>query len=641
MKKPRLTSLDILSHIGMIGSTLSTNSLVPRSDTPQALTRQQQEFMDAGQVANPDVWSKYAQVMRRPSTYETQLQLWDEMSTWDMMAAALNQIVDEACQTDSINPNAVWFECNNSKVEEELNRLLHQLDVETLVTSQFWNISSLGNHFEKLDYEVGEGVRGLTCVHPYEVRRYWLERNRQCIGFKWKGHAPNKDDVFVMPDNRTAIQRVALGVGQQLEDLYYPWDFLHFRRMYRLRGSEHGEPLFDEAQGIYKKLRMALDQMVVHRAQVQPDRYVVNIDTQDLPPTEQLKTVQRWKQSMRNKLSFGIGADSQTLSDPTEFRSFYNPWALDTIFYMARPKGVEHSITKLAGTTQVPDVFDIELLIDLFFSIIGMPKSWLGIGPEGSSAPPSGKALLAQDIRFLRKVKSIRKPIISGYTWLGYFHEVLRGQDVRMLNIQAKMPDIGGLEDQMKLDIVRSQADVLTALGEIMKQYGLPREAWVELIFKRYLHLPDDIVDIFMTSLPPEMEVQHPMEGLRQSPGERALLEEIDGQMRARPDLVFTLRKHVRSYHQLRETTEVRWQEVPRLVIFMPDMKDGDQARVDVKESLIQMPISVANGKTSVTESKATEVKVKANGESETKVDINGMAEPPWRRFVSMKGNRG
>lgn len=634
MKKPRLTGLDILSHMGMIGSTLSTNSLVPRSETPQALTFQQQEFADSGRVADPDVWAKYAQVMKRPSTYETQLQLWDEMSSWDMMAAALNQIVDEVCQTDSTNPKSIWYECNNSKVEDELNNLLHHLDSETILPSQVWNVASLGNHFEKLDYTAGEGVRGMTCVHPFEVRRYWLERNRNCIGFKWKGRTPNKDDVFVMPDNRTPIQRVALSSGQNLEDLYYPWDFLHFRRMYRLRGSEHGEPLFDEAQGIYRKLRLALDQMVVHRAQIQPDRYVVNIDTQDLPPTEQLKTVQRWKQSMRNKLAFGPGSDSQTLSDPTEFRSFYNPWALDTIFYMARPKGVEHSITKLAGTTQVPDVFDIELLIDLFFSIIGMPKSWLGIGGGDQGAnPPSGKALLAQDIRFLRKVKSIRKPIIAGYTWLAYFHEVLRGEDVATLNIQAKMPDIGGLEDQMKLDVVKAQADVLMQLGEIMKQYGLPREAWVELIFKRYLHLPDDIVDVFMTSLPPEIEVQQPMEGLnRINPGERVLIEVIDRTLRPHGHLIHELKMKSRALMELSEKPEVRWQKATKLIISMPELKPGDVARIEANEAF-KSSVKTSDGKASINESKAD-----ANGapQPEVRVDINGMSEPPWRRYVGM-----
>jgi hypothetical protein len=36
------------------------------------------------------------------------------------------------------------------------------------------------------------------------------------------------------------------------------------------------------------------------RAQVQPDRYVTHIDTKGQPPTEQMKTVQGWKQMLRD-----------------------------------------------------------------------------------------------------------------------------------------------------------------------------------------------------------------------------------------------------------------------------------------------------------------------------------------------------
>lgn len=494
----------ILSYLGLIGSSLPTGSIVPKAQTPGSQDRAFRDLNDAGALANPDIWNRFDGVMQRPQTLDTQLLLWDEMSTWDLLAAAGTEIVDEVLQTDSNNPEPLWFECNDSAVEEELNEMRDRIGTSALLPSQVWNVTSLGNHFEKVEYSVGDGVQGLSFVHPLEIRRYWLARNRRCVGFRWRGHPPDKEDIFVMPDNQTPVERVAFRTNKNAtEDLWYPWDFMHMRRMHRLRNSEHGSPLWDEAQGIYKKLRMAIDQMVVHRAQVQPDRYVIGIDTGEQPPTEQYMTVHRWKQSFRSQQSFGQGSSSSTLSDPTDYRSFYSPLALDTILWLAKPKNTQHSVEKLAGTATVPDVFDIELLLDLFFSIIGMPKSWFGIGQTGDGAQaPSGKSLLAQDIRFMRKAKSIRRPIIDAYTWLAYFHMILKKKDIRDLNIVAKMPDIGGLEDQMRLDLAKMQAEVLSLLAQVMEQYNLPKEAWVELIFKRYLHLPDEAIDIFLTSLP-------------------------------------------------------------------------------------------------------------------------------------------
>lgn len=504
----------ILKYLGLIGSSgQQTGSLVPRAHTPNANQELFREFTEAGKVADPDAWSRFNSYMRRPVTFDAMLQLWDEMAGWDLMTAALVEIVDEATQADQNSPATIWYQCNDRDFEDELNGMLVNLNSEELLPSQVYHVAALGNHFEKIEYAPTEGVLGLSFVHPLDIRRYWLQRNRKCVGFRWQGHKPSHEAAFVHPDDRTPIDRVALTDGNSTEDLWYPWDFLHFRRMYRLRISEHGEPIFDEAQGIYKKLRLAIDQMVVHRAQVQPDRYVVNIDTKDQPPMEQMKTVQRWKMSLRSKLSFGANNEGSTgaingISDPTGFQAFYNAWSLDTILWMAKPNGFEHTVEKLAGTLNVPDVYDIELLTDLFFSIIGMPRSWLGArsGEGGGDQAMSGKALLAQDMRFLRKIKSIRRPIINGYTWLAYFHAVLRGKDIRQLDIKAMMPPIGSLEDQMKMEMLRQQAEVMDLLADVMDKYQLPKEAWIETIFKRYMHLPDDVVNVFITALPPQIE---------------------------------------------------------------------------------------------------------------------------------------
>lgn len=527
---PRTIAGGVLKHLGLFGpETFSTNSLVPTANTPQALQRLSTDFRDSGVVEDPDVWSRYGGVMRTPQNLEEMYRLWEEMAGWDLLAAALKEFVEETTATDSNSPGMLWYECNDHGFEDELNDFLADIDTEDRLPSQVWHVAAYGNHFEKLDYSPGEGVVGMSFVHPFDIRRFWLAKNRACIGYRWRGHEPNKDDLYVGIDNRSPVDRATISDGKNIEALWYPWDVIHFRRMFRNRSSEHGEPIFDEACGVYKKLRIAIDQMVVHRAQIQPDRYSINIDVQDQPPTEQMRTVQRWKQQLRTKISFGESAAGPgSFSAPGDFKAFYNPLALDTILWVARPKGYQHSIDKLQGTTQIPDVFDIELLTDLFYSILGMPKSWFGSSKDGTP-PPSGKALLAQDIRFLRKVKSIRRPIINSYTWLAYFHAALKGKQISELDIKTKMPDIGSLEDQMKVELLERQANVLQMLGDVMTVYQLPKEAWIEIVFKKYMHLPDEVVNVFMTALPGDIR---PQEGkLRPPPSTGKLLKEIEAKL--------------------------------------------------------------------------------------------------------------
>src|SRR5208337_3289071 len=124
-----------------------------------------------------------------------------------------------------------------------------------------------------------------------------------------------------------------------------------------------------------------------------------------------------------------------------------------------------------------------------------------------------------------------------------------KGKDIRELDIQAMMPPIGSLEDQMKLEMLRQQAEVLDLLADVMAKYNLPREAWVETIFKRYMHLPDDVVTMFITALPNDIE-QPAMESLQKRPAPYTykIIRELEDKIRQVPEalkLVEDLKKAV------------------------------------------------------------------------------------------------
>ena len=559
----------LLNFAGLTGSSFPSDSLVP-PDPTSGVGKETGEraFRSAGDVGDPDIWSMYQASMTRPVSYTSMLQLWDQMSSWDLIAATLIEIVDEATQTDSTDPATLWYECNDTKVENELNNMLDNIGSNQLIQSQVWHIAGFGNAFEKLDYNVGDGVVGTNYVHPMDVKRMWLTRNRRCIGYRWNGHRPDPDPAFNF--NGSEIPRIAISGGKSTEDLYYPWDFLHFRRMYRMRMSEHGEPIFSDAQGIYKKLRMAIDQMVVYRAQIQPDRYAINIDVQEQPPTQQMHTVQRWKQMLRRRLAFGEGDGK---GDATDFNSYNNPMSLDSILWFAQPKGMQHTITKLPGTTSVPDVYDIELLINLFFAVIGMPRWWI-MGQEGGENPASGRSLMATDMRFLRKIKTIRQPLIDGYEWLAYFHETLRGNATEDLDIKTKMSEIGSLEDQIKIDILDKQADVMAKMSDIMQQFQLPPDVWVGIVFKDYLKLPQDVIDLLITNLPAEIVPQ----GESKAPRHSKLVEEIDKSHR---EYLSEVRKKITELSYGKRLRNENFNRRRRLnsyknMLQIPEMRNGD-----------------------------------------------------------------
>lgn len=509
----------ILNLLGITGSGLATSDLAPPVIGPMTHERELAEFVKSGAISDPNIWSYYNTAMNRPTTFDEMMRLWNDMSMWDMVTAALTELVEEASQPDPGTERTIWYECSDKELEDELNGvMLVNIDAEAVLASQLWHVAGFGNNFDKIHYDREKGVTGLSFAHPMEVRRFWLERNRRCVGFKWMREAPNKEDVYIQGKARVEHPTLNYG-GASTENLWYPWDFLHMRRMFRMRVNEHGEPVFDEAQGIYKKLRMAIDQMTVHRAQVQPDRYLVNIDVQEQPPAEQVRTVNRWRQTMRTKLSFGEGTGQDALGSPTDLRSYYNAWALDTILWMAKPKGFNHGIEKIAGTANVPDVYDIEMLLNIFYSILGMPKSWVGIGEPGANGPVSGRALLAQDMRFLRKVRALRKPVLQAYTWLGYLHAMLRDKQIETIDIRAKMSYIGTLEDELRMSVLDKQVDIMDKMADMLDKYNLEKDAWMDLVMRKYMHMPDDIVNSLRVALPPEIPQQEGVDRRRKGRG--------------------------------------------------------------------------------------------------------------------------
>ena len=608
----------ILRQLGLISpsGSMSTNQLVPHGHTPAAQQQLLTDFDKLSKIENPDIWSSYGSLMKGPKSYEEMLKLWDEMSGWDLLAAALQEFTEEACTTDTNSPGVLWYECNDANFEEELNDMLLKIEVEDRIESQVWHLASFGNNFEKLEYSKGEGITGINFIHPMDIRRYWLAKNRQCVGYYWSGHPPDKTSIYVGLDNTTEIERVSLVDTAGVENLWLPWDFMHMRRMFSHRASEHGEPIFDQAQNIYKKLRLAVDQMVVHRAQVQPDRYAVQIDTGEQSPTDQMKTIQRWKMSVRNSLSFGGGNGTQNMSDPTDFKSFYNPLALDTMIWIAKPKGFENTITKLAGTANVPDVYDIELLTDLFYSIIGMPKSWFGMGKDAGGTV-SGKALLAQDIRFLRKVKAIRRPVINAYTWLAYFHAILLGKKPEDLEIRARMSEIGGLEEQMKMELLERQAGILDMLGNVMTTYGLPREAWIEVIFSKYMHLPQEVVNVFLTSLPAET-AQPGMESIKRkpTPSQAKIIQEISAKLGPNTKVVRELQDMVSQNFGSKVRVPKRFRNISEVLKF-PKLVAGDAVlSTNATPWVIKDAVSGAQSR------------------STSSQPLQEGVEQPWRQFI-------
>jgi hypothetical protein len=136
------------------------------------------------------------------------------------------------------------------------------------------------------------------------------------------------------------------------------------------------------------------------------------------------------------------------------------------------------------------------------------------------------------------------------------------------------MSPIGSLEDQMKMEVLRLQSEVLTDLADVMERYNLPKEAWIEVIFKRYMHLPDDIVNVFMVALPGE--AQPAGESKKQpAPNTAKLIQEIGARLDANKiGLIRKLREAMSS--GMAEERRPKKMSVSQILAGPQSVKEGD-----------------------------------------------------------------
>jgi hypothetical protein len=416
----------------------------------------------------------YSKQLQDGKDFNSQMSDWKDMVSYSPIAAAIRLITDECIQTEHSCPGTLWVEGADTDTESELNHLINvNLEMEDVIRSQFWWLISYGNNFEKL--LIGpKGVHGWRKVDLDQIERI-VDENRRLIGFCYKQEDP--------PDEQCALWGKA---GEQ-KKLWKPWDFIHMRIMGEDRSSEYGSSLLRPASQVYKKLRMAEDQMVTYRLNMQPSRYVFMVDVGENPPTDVGTIVNDWNNYLRSNRR--IDAKTNT------YDHRYNPWALDDLIIIPKRKDSTTDFQKLAGDNEVPDITDVKYQLRLLAGALNVPAEFLGVEPEGGSSLNAKSPLAIQDLKFLRSIKAVRNPVMQSYDKTCRIHLALQNKDP-FVPFKVKMSNISALESESQMELTSAQADLADKLIALGNNIDAPKDEWLRMIFTRFMPLPAELVDI-------------------------------------------------------------------------------------------------------------------------------------------------
>jgi hypothetical protein len=411
-----------------------------------------------------------------------------EMSGYEIVAPIIELYAEEATQPDQSNGRVVWIECDDSEVERMLNDMLLRIRIDDDAQSIMSGLAVHGNEIMRVLRTAEEGVTQLVWVPLPLVQRVYDVTSRRLIGFKWQGQDPS-------PGQGIRIN--------EKEEIFPPWDFIHFRRMARRTlgaDTEYGTSMIDHLFSLYRRIKMSVDQMVMYRMHVMPSRWVAWIDTGAQTVIEQSDTMNAY----RNFLRASIGMNDK------QFESRFNPVATDSILFFPKPTGDESKIDVMTGQSDVPDVPDLKTLFCMFFGGARVPKSYVGFGDDESSF--ANASLVTKDIRFARLIRALRKPFMAGIQRLCELQLVFKGRDPKRYKIRVMMSKISALEDEVRAATLERQANVASIIIDICQRLTVPNKEIIELVFREYLQLPRDFIDIAKLAASVEQAIGQPQQ---------------------------------------------------------------------------------------------------------------------------------
>ncbi len=454
----------------------------------------------------------YAELVRVSAERENRYKDYEDMILDATIAAAIELMVDDACQFNRERGASVWVKSDNERIRRAIEELFDIIQLEEKLFDWSYNMAMYGDFFLQVDGQEGRGVL-LTQDdwHPADVQR--LDVNGALIGFRTP---------------RTFVETTQVSAAGVIgdSDFHDPWEFVHFRiqasqrrrreiereRMapmirfekdkYRLT-TRYGVSVVEAVRRIYKQLAMVEQSMIVSRMTRAILKYIYKVQCgADAEMKDAVKTVLEMKDLLTQQTGIKLGESFEQVFAPLSGSEDY--------FLPVFGEKGDVTIETLGGENNVQAIVDIEYLRNKLFGGIKIPKAYLGL-EESLPGSLGESALLRLDIRYARTVKRIQRAIVQGLTRLAQIHLAYKKLPVDPKMFSIEMDVISTAEEEERKASLASALGVasdLTRLNTEMR-VGLPPKKFAKLIYTDVLGLSGKFIELVEEAevLPSEEEV--------------------------------------------------------------------------------------------------------------------------------------
>ena len=381
--------------------------------------------------------SDYSTRLKKYEIYEEM----DESTTY--ISSALDILSDDATQPDSSGA-IIHIQSSSEKVTSLVLQFLQDFEIEERLPAWTRSIAKYGDLFLEVEGELGSGIVSVSdSVYPSEVSRIDLDG-----------------------------KLVAFTRGQDAQELYTPWSYVHFRHKGDLykedevkgRGyegtekrlsSSYGHSILRPAIKVYAQLRFIENMILLSRLTNSIRRNIFLVKVADTDPGKAYETLSMFagllKKDVKLNLESGIYNSAKHMTTYDE----------DIIVPVDDIQN-DFRVEQVGGDVNIKEAYDLDYVLNKLFSALKVPKAYLNYEQDLNAR----STLIQLDVRYARSVRGLQSTVTAGLSRLLKIHLSYLGLDPYTLDLKVTLTSVSTIDDSARVESLQSSLDVASKLLE-------------------------------------------------------------------------------------------------------------------------------------------------------------------------------
>lgn len=208
--------------------------------------------------------------------------------------------------------------------------------------------------------------------------------------------------------------------------------------------------VLESGRGIWKKLQLLEDAMLIYRISRAAEKRVFQIEVGNIP----FDQIENYIEQQRAKIKTESIINQQT----GEIDLRYRVSALTDDYWLAKRGDMMSSIETLPGGNNLNDIDDVEYIKQQLITSLGVPKAFLQFEDDLEGKSSASKV----DMRFARSIQRIQKIMISEFTKIAILHLFAKEKydESEIFDFELKMHNPSAIMELGKLEIMERRFDI-------------------------------------------------------------------------------------------------------------------------------------------------------------------------------------